>query len=493
MERQMTSSGFTERPPVLGAASLPEIISALTFALDLTEGAAPGHALRCCLIGMRLANEIQLPHELLTPLYYALQLKDVGCSSNAARTAEIVGGDDRAAKALARLTGYEPQVRTMRRLWRNVLPQAALLRRATRILSLGMQQEKNHREIVDLRSGRGSNIVRKLLVGDLSAEAVFHLDEHWDGSGLPAGLKGREIPVIARITSIAQSLEVLAREHGVEQSLVVLRRRAGTWFDPEMVRAAVKLHTQGELWRHCRPEYPVDETRAAVVGMVPGDATALEGAQIDLICSAFADVVDAKSPFTFRHSMGVAEIAEAMAVEMRLPQPRVELVRRAALLHDLGKLRVPNSILDKTTRLTASEWALIAEHPLLTRSILQRVRAFKEMATVAGEHHEKLDGTGYPYGLSESQMSTESRIVAMADRFGAMIEDRPYRAGMRVEQAIDAINEFAPVRMDAACFEALQSVSFRWNSVRPAALALAEAKPIAPPPMESLRMALLRG
>jgi HD-GYP domain-containing protein (c-di-GMP phosphodiesterase class II) len=131
------------------------------------------------------------------------------------------------------------------------------------------------------------------------------------------------------------------------------------------------------------------------------------------------------------------------------------LVHRAALLHDIGKLRVPNSILDKPGKLDAEEWRVVQEHPRLTREILSRVGPFDQLAAIAGAHHEKLDGSGYPDRLTADRLSLEARIIAVADVYGALTEDRPYRPGMKVEQALEIIARDVPHKLDADCYEAL--------------------------------------
>jgi putative nucleotidyltransferase with HDIG domain len=183
----------------------------------------------------------------------------------------------------------------------------------------------------------------------------------------------------------------------------------------------------------------------------------LEAADIDLLCEAFADVVDAKSSFTFRHSLGVTDAANLIAGKLGLKPERAKLVQRAALLHDLGKLRVPNSILDKPGRLDEDEWRVVREHPRLTREILSRIRSFDELAAIAGAHHERLDGSGYPDGLNAASLPLEARIIAVADVYGALAEDRPYRQKMSVDEVIAIMAREVPGKLDADCFEALAS------------------------------------
>jgi putative nucleotidyltransferase with HDIG domain len=440
--------------------SLAEILSALSFALDLTEGAVPGHALRSCLLGMRLGTELGLTEAEKSSIYYALLLKDVGCSSNAARLCQIIGGgDERRAKSGVKLEDWtrpgKPKLSTLRLMWTTVFPDAGPLRRVAAIVTIGMTQHRNNEEMITLRCDRGAHILRKLGMGEVAAEAVRGLDEHWDGSGYPERRVGEAIPIGSRILAIAQHLDVFATEQGTSQAMDVLRERSGRWFDPELVRIAEALNKDARLWSHARPNSPEEETRAEVLSLAPGEEEKLAAADIDLICEAFADVVDAKSSFTFRHSLGVTDAAQGIAAELGLSKERRKVVQRAALLHDLGKLRVPNSILDKPGKLDAEEWRVVQDHPRLTREILSRIGSFGELAVIAGAHHEKLDGTGYPNHLTAAELCLESRIIAVADIYGALAEDRPYRPGMPTEQIIDIMSRDIPNKLDPECFEAL--------------------------------------
>ena len=458
---------------VNSSVSLSEVISAMTFALDLTEGAVPGHSLRGCLLGMRIAAAMNISEEERASLYYALQLKDTGCSNSAARITQIVGGDDREVKYLAKLADwtkpYKSDLRTVRTLWRNILPKSNLLLRLARFAQIGLTQHKNNREMVQLRCERGAEIVHKLEMGEMTAEAVRRIDEHWDGSGYPGGLKGREIPLLARICALAQNLDVFATEDGIESAMDVILRRSGTWFDPSLVRAAISLHRAGTLWVNATVSDGVEATRRSVLELDPGMKTQLVPERVDRICEAFASIVDAKSPYTYRHSVGVADVAVEIATEMGLAQDRIQLVRRAALLHDIGKLYVPNTILDKTGKLTANEWSVMLEHPRVTRSILERVSSFRELAAIAAEHHEKLDGSGYPLRLTEKEMSLESRLIAVADTFAALAEDRPYRDAIDPAKILEMIAPDVPTKYDASCFAALTAIVERKAQAREAA------------------------
>jgi putative nucleotidyltransferase with HDIG domain len=300
-----------------------------------------------------------------------------------------------------------------------------------------------------------ARIVRKLGLDHAAVEAVHSLEERWDGGGHPDALCGEQIPLLSRICAVAEHLDVVSGERGIVFAISSLIERSGTWFDPELVRVALSLQLRGTLWTNCLPSASQEDSRRAVLDLDAGQLHTLGNGQIDQICEAFAEVVDAKSHFTFRHSIGVADTAYGIARRMRLPSDRVKLVRRAALLHDIGKLSLSNAILDKTTKLDQAEWDAVYQHPRLTRQILERVGAFREMAIIAGEHHEKLDGTGYPNRLMAPDLSLESRIVAVADVYGALSEDRPYRPGLEPQHIVSILTRLAPKKLDGDCVDAL--------------------------------------
>ncbi len=443
-----------------GAVSLSEVISALTFALDLTEGAIPGHSLRTCVLGMRLATALEVPAADLTHLFYALLLKDIGCSDTAARLSQIMGGPPHDNSNLVGVLGSHPLL--LQRIWREVLPGVPVPAHIERQVGATAAAAVDSRRTWEKQCSRSTQIMRDLGMTRSTIDAVYHIDERWDGSGLPAGQRGNEIPLLSRICAVAQTLDAFACETGSEAALKMVRSRRGTWFDAHVIRAAQSLHTSGRLWQQCRSS-DVEETRAEVLRQDPGVYAPLTPERVDSICEAFGNVVDAKSPFTYNHSLGVTEISVQLAAELGLPPERLSLVRRAAFLHDIGKLAVPNRILDKQGKLTPKEWSVVTRHPALTGSILQRVSAFRELATLAAEHHERLDGSGYPFGLQADQISLESRIIALADCYAAMAEDRPYRAGLPSADILDILAYDVPNKLDDACFDALKRLVGRWN------------------------------
>lgn len=444
-----------------GRSTLHEIVAALSFALDLTEKAVPGHALRSCLLATRLGSALGLPSSALGDLYYAANLKDVGCSSNAARMCQIIGGDDRVMKAETKLMNWRkrqlPASAMFQTMWSNTLPGASAWKKLIRLLTISARQSETAEELIALRCDRGAGIVRQIGLGEGVATAVRHLDEHWDGGSYPSRLRGAEIPILSRLMCLAQTLDVFCTSQGPDAAIRTARERSGRWFDPDLVRAAELLHREGTLWGACLPGEPASATHAAVLALEPDAGVIPEETRLEAICDAFAGVVDAKSPFTFRHSHGVKDAAVAIGRAMGLPEPRITMLRRAALLHDIGKLSVPNTILDKPGRLTAEEFGVVREHSWLSRQILEKVGVFSEIATVAGDHHERLDGSGYPNGVAGTMLPLESRLLAVADVYGALTEKRPYREALAPKAVAAIMDKDVPAKLDAQCYEALRA------------------------------------
>ncbi len=442
------------------AVSLAECLSTLSLALDLAEGAAPGHALRTCVLGMRIAHELRLPSSQLASLFSALLLKDIGGSSLAPRFNQLIGGgDDRLFQSvLFRLDGADTghsQATTLRLLWKTVQPGEPPLRRFSAVLRLGFSWQHHAAGLIALRCERSAALLHSLGLDHLSAEAASCLYERWDGSGLPAHRLGDETPLAGRILSVAHHLDLLATRHQAEHAIELLWRHSGARFDPMLVRVVDHLHRIGELWPAAVVRMPMQETFRAVLQLAPPEPRTLAPAALDLICEVFAGVIDAKSSFTVGHSLRVTETALRIARRLGLGEERRSLVQRAALLHNLGNLRLPNCILDKPGLLSEAESSLMREHPRITREILAHLRPFRRLAFIAGSHHERLDGSGYPDQLTAPQLPLEARILAVAVAYNAIVEPRSYHPPFDHDQAIAILGRELPRRLDPDCCDAL--------------------------------------
>jgi len=412
-----------------------------------------GHAIRSCIIGMRIAEELRLSPTECSDLYYALLLKDSGCSSNSARMHQILGSDDIKAKREVKFEDWtKPSLSGLRYLLRNVLTGQSFTRRLVKSVELGLQQKRNNAEMIGTRCERGAAIVRKIGMSEATAQAIRSLDEHWNGAGYPEGLKEQEIPLLARILNVSQTLDVFTSRSGIRVATRVISERGGSWFDPEIVRIVQSLENDENLWGRVTSH----QARTFVVEMEPGIGVPATPERIDELCHAFAEVIDAKSPYTFNHSMGVAGAAHEIAEGLGLAPQTVTMVRRAALLHDIGKLSVSNSILEKPGKLTDAEWEIMKMHPVYTRVILETISGFKHLAFVAAAHHERLDGKGYPDCLAAADLPLTARIIAVADNFAALSEKRPYRGGLPLEEVFSIMQKQVPEGLDEDCFAALK-------------------------------------
>jgi HD-GYP domain-containing protein (c-di-GMP phosphodiesterase class II) len=409
-----------------GGVSLSELLSALSRALDMTEGQPPGHTLRTCFVGMRLADELGLPEALRTALYYALLLKDAGCSSNAARMASLFGSDDQGVKYRMKFPDWHGTLGLAVATARNVATDGRLRDRVRHFLQIA-RTENMTRDLIQVRCDRGADIVRSLGFPEASAQTVRSLDEHWCGKGYPQGLEGEEIPLLARIANLAQTLEIFHAVGGPRAALRMARERRGRWFDPALVDRVLAWRGDEAFW----VALASPDIEARVVAAEPGaEARRADAAELDAVCEAFAHIIDAKTPYTYRHSTNVAAFAAGIAAEAGEPAAEQRRLRRAGLLHDVGKLGVSSRILDKPGALTPAERAEIERHPAYSWEILSRVGAFRDFAWTAVLHHEKVDGSGYPWRLDGPQLDGPARVLGVADIHEALTADRPYRAGM---------------------------------------------------------------
>ena len=443
----------TDKNPADRSFRLAELISGLSHALDMTEGQPAGHCVRCCWIGVHIGREIGLNDVQIGDLYYTLLLKDLGCSSNAARICELYLTDDLTFKRDFKLyDGSLPQA--LRFVLSHTGLKAGLAERFRTILNAVQHSNAIAHEMIETRCQRGASIARKMRFSESVSEGIQNLDEHWNGGGRPLGLKGEAIPLASRIALMAQIIDVFHIESGREAAIREISSRAGTWFDPELAVAFRRVASRDAFWtRLAAPN--LSET---IDQLEPVRSVAyVDEDYLDDIAAAFAEVIDSKSPFTNGHSERVTLFTDMIAAKLGFSGDRRRWLKRAALLHDIGKLGVSNSILDKPGKLDADEWRAMQQHAALSEAILARTAVFADIAAIAGAHHEKLDGTGYPRGLMGSEISLETRIITTADIFDALTADRPYRAAMPVNKALGIMAESAGTAIDPVCLDALHA------------------------------------
>ena len=439
-----------------GAAEirLSEVIAAMSYALDITEGQPQGHAARTCLIGMRIAQEIKLPLSDQSALFYGLLLKDLGCSSNAAKMCYLFGADDRQVKHDIKTIDWPKMTASIQFVQSHVAPTGTPLERLLKIVSMAIQGPAGPKRLVQTRCERGSSIARQLGFPEATAIAIHQLDEHWNGKGHPQGLKGEQISPLARIMGLAQTLEVFVSQHGLLAAIEVAQERRGRWFDPELVDAFLAMRDDHEFWRRVHHPNP----HLQVAAFEPFDAALIaDEPQLDMIAAAFAQVVDAKSPWTFKHSTRVAGISVGIGEILGFGPQELREIRRAGLLHDIGKLGVSNTILDKPGKMTDDEFTELKKHPAFTEQIVGRVAGLGQMAQLAAAHHEKLDGRGYHRGILAGSLPLSARLLSVADIFEALSAARPYRDALPLEKIYEIMDRDAGVAICAESYAALKT------------------------------------
>ncbi|HOI66622.1 MAG TPA: HD-GYP domain-containing protein [Thiomonas arsenitoxydans] len=430
---------------------LAELMSALSHALDMTEGQPEGHCVRCAWIGMSVGREIGLPAPQQWELYYTLLLKDLGCSSNAARICELYLADDLQFKRdFKLLDGSLPHV--LRFVLDHTGLRSGLAERFRATLNIFRNGSDIAQELIQTRCQRGADIARQLRFPENVARGIHGLDEHWDGSGKPEGLTGEHIPLYARLALLSQVVDVFFTASGPAEAREEIRRRRGGWFDPELVDAFLALSEREGFWQTLRDP----DLDHQVLALEPAQCCVpLDEDYLYEIAAAFGQIVDAKSPYTAGHSARVALYADHIATQLDFAPERRRWLYRGALLHDVGKLGVSNAILDKAGKLDAAEWQAVQMHATYTERILGRISAFSELARVSAAHHERLDGTGYPRRLTAEHIALETRIITTADIFDAISADRPYRGAVPIPETLQIMSKTVGTALDPQCFDAL--------------------------------------
>jgi putative nucleotidyltransferase with HDIG domain len=414
--------------PAITHVSLSEVLAAMSRALDLTEGQSVGHTVRTTVIGMRLAEELNLSPFDKVALYGALLLKDSGSSGQARILEEVKNDEPEPASPRISLSPAKAFSAIKTASGDSFRVFGALLRRS--------RHAKGEISYMLTRAQRGESMALRMGFSTATADGIRHIDEHWDGTGIPDGKIGHEIPLFSRIILLAQTLDAFYTQRGLLAAMKMARERSGVWFDPQLVRIARSWREDIDWWESLHSP----DATAMAVSVEPQQHTRfVDNKGLDEVARAFAEIIDAKSSYTYQHSTNVAKYARATAFELGFEKSDVAVLNRAALLHDVGKLGISSRILDKAGPMTPEERAEMQRHPVYTWEILQRVTAFATFARTAALHHEKLDGSGYPWGVKAEELDVAARILCVADMYEALTANRPYRAGLTRDAALKII------------------------------------------------------
>ncbi len=428
-----------------------ELLAATSLAIDLGLGQPMEHMLRACVLGTRLAGRLHLPSVQRDRIFYVSLLAWIGCHADSPELSALFGDDiafragtyavDKRGLPLARFS------------LRFLAAGAGVRTRAVRSARFLASGGRPLRDLIRSHCVSAGALARRMGIDDDVARQLGYVFERWDGAGAPEGARGQDIPLEMRIVHLADTAEVPLREGGTDAAVRMVRDRRGTQFDPDLADefcACLADLTPNEI---------TDDAWPAALACAPDDRVVTDE-ELEQMLAAMADFADLKSAYTAGHSRAVAHLAAAAARTAGLDDVRT--IHRAGLVHDLGRLGVSNAVWDKTAPLTPAERERVRLHPYLTERILTRVPALRDLGRLAGAHHERLDGSGYPRGTGAEAAGMSARILAAADCYEGWLEPRPHRPALSRSEAAERLRGcVADLRLDPAAVEAVLAADGR--------------------------------
>jgi HD-GYP domain-containing protein (c-di-GMP phosphodiesterase class II) len=421
--------------PAARRLRLAELAGSLSLATDLGLGHPLEQALRSSLLAVSLGRLAGLGPGDLQVAYYLSLLRLIGCTSTASDVAALLG-DDRALGAWFETVDPASDREAMGAMLRNVGKGEAPLRRLRMIARL-MTSGSSMREGSRIHCEVGRLLCDELSLPDDVRDAFGQMFERWDGHhAWPGERRGEEIHVGVRLVHLCGDLVTFDRLQGRDGAVAVARRRSGKGYDPALVELFCD-HADEVL----DPSHDA-AVWAAAMAAEPEPWLWLEGDEaIDAAARAVGDFADLKSPFFVGHSRAVADLAADAAAGAGLTPPDVLRARRAGWLHDVGRTGVSNAVWEKAGPLTDGEWEQVRLHPYYTERVLVRAGGLSGLARVAAAHHERADGSGYPKGLEAGGLLPVAAILAAADTYRGLVEDRPHRPGADPATAAAAMRD----------------------------------------------------
>jgi HD-GYP domain-containing protein (c-di-GMP phosphodiesterase class II) len=430
--------------------TLGDAMTALSVATDFAM-AQPAHfGMRSCALAVRLADALGWNEMQARQAWFQALLRYIGCNAETELIASLLGDELALRRDFAGIDTADRQAvgRLVMRRLRETHAGLPALQLAVRVVRTMLSAERTMAGIFAGHCEVGQRLATRIGFDPAMVASLGQLYERWDGKGLPRRLKGEQVAPAALLVTLAQDIVVHHDAQGAEAAIAVVKARRAKAYAPDMadmfLRHAPSL--LAELDRHA-PGTPVP---------VPGGDEPLDEPRFDAICAAMADFVDIKSPWTLSHSTGVARLAEGAARRLGLPEAEAQLLRRAALLHDVGKVGVSAAVWCKPAALSLPEREQVRLHAYYTERILASTPALAALAEVASLTHDRLDGSGYFRRPPAAGLSIAARVLAAADHCHALIEARPHRAALPPEQAARALRVEAQAgRLDARACDAV--------------------------------------
>ena len=403
---------------------LADLLAGLSVASDLGFGLPPENAMRACLVGTALARRMGVPEEEVADVFYGTLLLHVGCGAMSHETAALWGDELRLMRAIAVTNVADPadvEARVVPVVVDALGPDAP-----TRLA----EQSDGFARMYDTGSCEvASATARRLGLPESTQRTAEDIDEWWAGGWVPRGLAGEEIALSARIARAAGDGSLIGHLEGPARAVEALRARSGVTLDPAVVEAFAACAEE------LLTEAATGDPHERILAIEPEPVREVRAGELPSVAAAFGDLADLKTPFTHGHSGGVARLATAAARRLNLDDGAVAELEVAALLHDVGRASVSNVIWEKPGNLTRAEWEHVRMHAYHSERILAGSDALEPLARVAGMHHERMDGSGYHRGARAREVPVASRILAAADAFHAMTQERPHRLALSADRA----------------------------------------------------------
>ena len=425
-----------------------ELVGALSLATDLGTGQPLEHALRTAVLAVRLGELAEASRGELADTYYVALLHASGCTSNGHEATLLFGEDIEHRAAFFLIDPADPE--QVRSFYRTHVGPGRPAEVRERMIEAALSNPTRARESFAAMCEVAQRFARWLELGPGVEAALEYVFARWDGKGVPREVGGEELPLPARLLHVARDYSLFLSAADPDDARTVLERRAGAAYDPRLAQLAVRHFDDvcaglddARMWEHALECEPFPQIR-------------LSGDGIDAGFAAFAALTGLKSPWLREHSTRVAELAEAAAWRLGLPEETVARVRRAALAADLGRVGVSNAIWEKPGPLGFGEWERVRLHPHFTERAFAQSQALAPIGLLAGSHHERLDGSGYHRGLRGSGLDKARRILAASDCYTAMRAARPYRPALEPAAAeAELRREAEEGRLDADVVDAV--------------------------------------
>ncbi|QGU94175.1 HD domain-containing protein [Clostridium bovifaecis] len=291
---------------------------------------------------------------------------------------------------------------------------------------------------------KGSEIIKPFPILHGVPDIILYHHENYNGTG-PLNIDGHKIPIESQVIRIADLVELLYEENippYKQESRIIdwVTSHSNTIFSTEIVDAFLRASSTDKFWFDLENVGFIDSILDEIS---PNLDIALNLDEFETIACIFSNIIDSKSEFTATHSRGISDLAFSVSRYLGYSEEKCKKMRIAGLLHDIGKVAIPSKVLDKNGPLTKDEFSIIKSHVYYTSIILNKIENIKDISEWASNHHEKLNGKGYPRGLSSKDLCEESRIMAVCDIYQALTEDRPYRTGLNKDKAFEIMMDMA--------------------------------------------------